>query len=82
MTGVFVLLSDKLSKQDIIRLMIELEQAKMIRFDTNILGEVKINPIGFSPDTWVWLYNKKWGIDERDIDIMSIVESALLVKKC
>jgi len=72
-------MSLKLSKLDIIQLMIQLEHAKIIKFETNDLNELIITPIGFDKKSWYWLLTK-WGIDEHEEDIMTEISNMVFGK--
>lgn len=63
-------MSTKLTDEEKINLIEELAQADMISFQRNILGEMEIMPIGFSRDSWYWLLNEKYDLDEKSIPLM------------
>ena len=64
-------MSTKLTDEEKINLIEELAQADMISFQRNILGEMEIMPIGFSRDSWYWLLNEKYDLDEKSIPLMN-----------
>lgn len=70
-------LRSRLTKDEVINLLIELEHSRIIKFRTNVLGEIEIIPIGFNRETWNWLFFEKWGLTEKDIDIMQVIENAI-----
>lgn len=73
-------LSQKQSKQDIIRLTVELCQAGMIKVEYDEEQQLRIIPIGFNNHTWTWLLGK-WGIDQTDAHLMDLIARTLNIKK-
>lgn len=70
-------LRSNLTKDEIINLLIELESSRIIKFRTNLFGEIEIIPIGFNRETWNWLFYEKWGLSEKDTDIMRTIENVI-----
>lgn len=70
-------LRSRLTKNEVINLLIELESSRIIKFRTNLFGEIEIIPIGFNRKTWNWLFHEKWGLDEKDLDIMRTIENVI-----
>ncbi len=58
---------NKISKERKIELLVELTQADIIAFRTNILGEIEVVPIGFDRETWKWYLEWGWNLKENEL---------------